>query len=203
MTTKTKTDEYRVRVIADPDPESPREWGNLGKMYCWHRRYDLGDKHKYANPAEMHEDIDRPAEILPVYLYDHSGLTISTTRFSCPWDSGQVGEIVMSHKLFIAETGYATDEEKKTGVLGEESKKKCREMLVNEVAVYDQFLRGDVYGFIVEKREHCDTCDHDEWEEVNSCWGFYGTDFDNGMAEHIDKEHHELLKAALDNPEYR
>ena len=26
--------------------------------------------------------------ILPLYLYDHSGITMNTTGFSCPWDSG-------------------------------------------------------------------------------------------------------------------
>ena len=30
---------------------------------------------------------------LPVYLYDHSGLVLQTTPFSCPWDSGHVGII--------------------------------------------------------------------------------------------------------------
>ena len=31
--------------------------------------------------------------ILPLYLYDHSGITMNTCGFSCPWDSGQVGWI--------------------------------------------------------------------------------------------------------------
>ena len=31
--------------------------------------------------------------MLPLYLYDHSGITMNTTGFSCPWDSGQVGWI--------------------------------------------------------------------------------------------------------------
>ena len=29
--------------------------------------------------------------ILPLYLHDHSGLTMNTSGFHCPWDSGQVG----------------------------------------------------------------------------------------------------------------
>lgn len=31
--------------------------------------------------------------MLPLYLYDHGGITINTTGFHCPWDSGQVGWI--------------------------------------------------------------------------------------------------------------
>ena len=34
--------------------------------------------------------------ILPLYLYDHSGITMNTCGFSCPWDSGQVGWIYAS-----------------------------------------------------------------------------------------------------------
>lgn len=31
--------------------------------------------------------------MLPVYLMDHSGLSVNTVGFGCPWDSGQVGMI--------------------------------------------------------------------------------------------------------------
>lgn len=34
---------YTVEIHCDPDASSPRENDNLGKMVCWHRRYDLGD----------------------------------------------------------------------------------------------------------------------------------------------------------------
>jgi hypothetical protein len=48
--------------------------------------------------------------ILPVYLYDHSGLTINTTGFTCPWDSGQIGWIYASHEQVKAEYGAVTPE---------------------------------------------------------------------------------------------
>ena len=34
--------------------------------------------------------------VLPIYMYDHSGITISVNPFSCPWDSGQIGFIYIS-----------------------------------------------------------------------------------------------------------
>ena len=34
----------------------------------------------------------------PLYLYDHSGITISTKPFGCRWDSGQVGYIYTTKK---------------------------------------------------------------------------------------------------------
>ena len=48
--------------------------------------------------------------ILPLYLYDHSGITISTRPFSCPWDSGQVGWIYASKDTFREMTGNSEDE---------------------------------------------------------------------------------------------
>ena len=48
--------------------------------------------------------------ILPLYLYDHSGITISTGPFSCPWDSGQVGWIYAPKDTFRKVTGHSEDE---------------------------------------------------------------------------------------------
>lgn len=46
---------------------------------------------------------------------------------------------------------------------------KIKEILRGEVEIYDQYLRGEVYGFIVED---------DDGEHIDSCWGFYGdTDY--------------------------
>ena len=37
--------------------------------------------------------LDDKIIVLPLYLYDHSGICMSTVPFSDPWDSGQVGFI--------------------------------------------------------------------------------------------------------------
>lgn len=195
VTDEPQLGDIRIRVVREDQPESPRHDSNLAVMCCWHRRQRFGDPHEYADPAAAMDDIPEASETLPLFLYDHSGQTMNTTGFSCPWDSGQVGFIYMTHKRFIEETGYATDEEKKTGILGAASKEKCQDMMRGEVATYDRFLQGDIYGYIIEQ------CVPGDWETIDSCWGFYGTDFDNGMAESIDEEHHEKLKAALENPE--
>lgn len=39
-------EEYRgctIRIEQDDNPESPREWDNVGTMVCFHDRYNLGD----------------------------------------------------------------------------------------------------------------------------------------------------------------
>ena len=171
----------KLRVVQDSNGDSPREWDNLGTMVCFHNRYDLGDKHSYdaddySGWAEMKkailEEEGRGTVILPLYLYDHSGISMSTGAFSCRWDSGQVGFILANKKSILAEFG------------GKIVTKKLRErvegILEGEVQTYTNYLEGDVYGFIIED---------EEGENIDSCYGFYGTDFaTNGMLDYIDAE---------------
>ena len=89
--------------------------------------------------------------VLPLYLYDHSGITMSTGSFSCPWDSGQVGWIYIS-KAKAAQEGWKTPEQ-------------AYEAMRAEVEEYDYYLTGQCYGYVVED---ADGGQHD------SCWGFLG-----------------------------
>jgi hypothetical protein len=156
--------EYTIEIQQDMEPESPREWDNLGTMVCFHRRYNLGDKdngynHKdYNNWHQMEKAIrtkEKVAVILPIYMYDHSGLTVQTTPFSCPWDSGQIGFIFVSKDKSRKEFGKLTKK-----VL-----EKLTSILHGEVETFNQYLGGDIYGYIIK--------DKDE-QTVDSCWNFYG-----------------------------
>lgn len=191
-------------ILQDTDPENPRDsyyQENLGKMVCWHMRYNLGDKHTFDDPIDFAQDLalkntswsellqyikdghtkdlrlvpegegyqlqyrsvfdnkiiwvdmagfQFPADfsdsaaiskriwdeaqgeitdvlkemyipeliglcedkvaILPLYLYDHSGLTMSTSDFGDRWDSGCVGFIYMDKATAMKEIGMAGDE---------------------------------------------------------------------------------------------
>ena len=141
---------YRIEIVADPEPESPRQWcESLGVMKCRHRRYNLGDKDAEDLPDEVPENW----VVLDLYLYDHSGITMATHPFSCPWDSGKVGVI------------YATSDKIKEwyGEVTKETMEKAMEALEQEVKTYDQFLTGQVWGYRVMEGD----------EEKDSCWGFY------------------------------
>ena len=174
-----------VRVIQDTEgAESPREWTNLGTMACWHRRYNLGDVQPRETPDEwLKENAPEGSVVLPLYLYDHSGITMSTTPFSCPWDSGQVGFIVGNKDPKVLEN---------YGLTGADDEM-IRQRLVAEVKVYDQYMQNDVYAYVLEQHKKCGTCGHEEWEVLDSCCGFYGTDWkENGMADHLGEHVHML-----------
>ncbi len=193
-----------LEIHCDEDPQSPREWDNLGTMVCWHTRNNLGDEQivrsDFSSAEEVRKHIESEndvAVILPLYLYDHSGLTMNTTGFDCHWDSGQVGWIYVTMEKAISE--FSEPPEKTTTALQknyDEWLAKIQKILVGEVATYDQFLQGDVYGFII-REANCPTCGCDGKDSGESCWGFFGSNlFENGIADHLDKEDSEALKTA-------
>jgi hypothetical protein len=188
-----------LKIIHDSCAESPREWDNFGKMICFHGRYDLGDKHNYnaddySGWEEMEKailtDEGKGAIILPLYLYDHSAVSISTSPFSCRWDSGQIGFIVVNKKTILDNFGGK--------IITQKTREKAIKLLDAEVETYNYYVEGEVYGFrIVDEND----------DEVDSCWGFYGTDFlTNGMLEYISSENlgditQEQLEELVENTE--
>lgn len=43
---------YKLKLQRDEYPDDPREWSNLGKMVCFHRRYNLGDEQPGGDPQD-------------------------------------------------------------------------------------------------------------------------------------------------------
>ncbi len=184
-----------VEIHFDSDTCNPRkEFDHVGKMICWHRNYQLGDKHKHHDTddllwdlaTDIHPDfpsrenvewgdsvwrdrawaiVNKHFVILPLYLYDHSGITMSTGAFSCPWDSGHVGWTYL--RLEKARKDLFLSKEQPTPV---EVRQHALEALESEVEEYDQYLTGQVFGFIT----YALGLDGEKDEELDSCWGFYG-----------------------------
>lgn len=141
--------EYTVEtdIIREQDPTNPREWSNLGTMACFHSRHNLGDEDHGLTPAQAREAAARRGTIsLPVYLYDHGELVMSTTPFSCPFDSGQVGVI------------FATPEQIRYMFQVKRITAKVRERafkaLQQEVETYNQYLQGDVWCCEINIKDH-------------------------------------------------
>lgn len=152
-----------LSIEQDDSPESPREHGGLSKMVCFHRRYQLGDKHDLTieEAKALYPKMQKEGVALPLYLYDHSGIGMSTSNtqypFNCPWDSGQVGFIYADRKMILEMFG----KEKLTKGM----KEACLSNLQKEVETYNQYLQGDVYGYVIKD---------EQGDCIDSCWGFYG-----------------------------
>jgi hypothetical protein len=88
---------------------------------------------------------------IPLGLYDHSGITIFHGRRSlwdsAGWDSGQVGWHYVTKAKVDEEWNGDLD--------------KARACLEGEVRIYDDYLTGSVYGYVID-------------EDGDSCWGFFG-----------------------------
>jgi hypothetical protein len=151
----------KVYLAHDTDAQSPRndQDGNLGTMVCFHGKYDLGDHHGMSMEAAL--KLEQSADIiaLPIYLYDHSGLTISTKPFSCPWDSGKIG--------FIYITKAEVKKEYDVSRISTKLKEKVLHYLQNEVEIYDMYLTGDTWNIIVEN----------DGVIVDTCGTFYGKQY--------------------------
>ena len=117
-------------------------------------------------------------EWLPLWLYDHSGITMSCgTRvypYNDRWDSGQVGWIVAMKETVIREA-CATEET---------WRERSAEIMRGDVELYDNYLTGNVYGFTLYEAESGN--EDPEWVETDSCWGFYGPDIiESGLADQV------------------
>lgn len=162
---------YKIKILHDPGIMNPRsEFDcNLGTMVCFHKRYNLGDKHSwnynaYNNWDDFHKALNKTfkiAVILPLYLYDHSGITMNTTGFSCQWDSGQVGFIYVTKEIVRGDF--------KVKRISKKLKEKVKTILLAEVEVYDVYLRNDGFKYEIWKLDK----NGNEIELVEWCEGYY------------------------------
>ena len=171
-----KNNKYTLEIKNDDFYDSPREWDNIGTMYCQHRCYNLGDKFSidndecYSFADELKQIEVKQGEIaiaIPLFLYDHSGISMSygdaiTKDFEsfvkpdCGWDSGMLG--------FIFITKEKVRKEYNVKRISKKLLNNVVKILESEVEAYNQYLTGDVYYYEVLDSDGC--C-------VESCGGFY------------------------------
>jgi len=163
---------YIIHIQADDCPTSPREYDNLGIIIAFHRRYTLGDPHTYRSDdftgwADMQAQIEKDypgAVILPVYMYEHSMVALSTRSFlgraqHAEWDSGRVGFIIATRERIKEFRGWDR--------LTAPRLVKIQASLANEIESYSKYLNGEAYGFQIE--------DPGTGDIIESCWGYEDT----------------------------
>jgi hypothetical protein len=151
-------DGRRIEVYYDEDPEKPDfpEWLHVAVA---HRKYQFGtDNDNFFSWEELIASIPEDAIKLPLYLFDHGGLSLSTTPFSCPWDSGQLGYVWIDKKEFLKEFCKSR--------LSKELRSKAGEHIQSAVKYLDAYVSGEVFGGILFASDGT---------EKDSCWGFFGS----------------------------
>lgn len=173
-----------LKIEPDDDPINPvKEYDLAGTMVFFHDRMTLGHPHDFKNDLmpededgyqDHYEDSrsgfmqwmkDNESRILaiPVYAYEHGGITIRAGGKGVGWDSfdsGQLGYIYITHDNIRKEWG------KHGKRISKAEFAKAEACLIAEVNAYDDYLNGNCYGYRVMDKETGETLD--------SCGGFLG-----------------------------
>ena len=186
-----KVGRFTVSLEPDEDPMSPRDADNIGILCLFARSYNLPreadyDPKNYSGWEAMERDIkkkEKPVVILPVYMYDHSGVWLSTTLkypFNDKWDGGQIG-FIWTTKARMEKLGVTKP-----------TKAKVHQYLVDEVDSYGKYLNGDYVGFVVR---------NERGEVEESVWGFddpkYAMSEGVASAKHMQASEEERKKSGI------
>lgn len=167
---------FEIKIYQDSDTINPMEdWDGWANFRCFHRDYSLSNTEEFEYPEDLVEYLKKGEAIhLPLFLYDHSGISISANGdiypFNDRWDAGQVGFVYEKISDLKKEFGWK--------IITKKRRQKIIDRMLSEVSIFDDYLRGNVYGFDVE--------------DVGSCWGFYG----------YEHEKSGLLEAAQNDIDY-
>lgn len=221
MTKKNKTFKFvEIQVKQDDNPamNPVRDYDMFGKMIFFHRRMSLGhespscsvdewiqnwlhknteldyDKVENMSQSESWAEFEKINFVIPVYAYEHGGITIRCKSKGTGWDSfdsGQLGFTFASYEDIRKNFGRG-----KTHRLTSAAIKRAENCLISEVDEYDNYLNGNVWGYIITNKE--------TGEELDSCWGFIGEESHcqeeaESAAEHYEKD----LKEEADKFESR
>ncbi len=121
-------DAFALYIAQKYGPFYVDEYADEGKPEAW-----LSKARKYVRDNIVY---------LPVYMLDHSGITINTTGFSCPWDSGQIGFIYVDKDKIRDEYSIKR--------VTDEYIIKAQEVLRSEVKIFDAYLTGKVLYYHIE-----------------------------------------------------
>ena len=176
------SDRVTAVLTYDEDCQGPGDF-MLGKIYYVKgSRYRLGTEAVDSGRMLEISTTIRTGELvgLPVYAYVHSGTQLSTTPFSCPFDSGPAGFIACSHEDAKDWFGKDVPEDR------------VLEVLRSEVEEFSKFLQGDVYNITI----------YVDGKEEETVGGFYGFDYAveeakvvaEGFVKHLEKTTKVFLK---------
>lgn len=131
--------------------------------------------------SKVDEYFDRYFISKPLYLMDHSSLTIRTSPFGDRFDSGLVGFIYANKECIKQDMGWKR--------LTQDRQEFIESILADEVDTYNNYINGFVYGFEVIDESN---------EIIDSVYGFYGNDHKtSGMLYYFPANWYDPLKYQL------
>ena len=157
-----------VAIYRDEDGPSPIIEETWFRFVIASKRYALG--HDQVDSVDELEEQVKEAKangdtVLPVYLEDHGqvGVTVGTSE----WDRN-------FGAVFISEAGC--DE---LGI----SRESAIEQVQAVIGDYNEWLSGEVYGYVRYEIKRCNLGHEHEARTEDSCFGFIGGDLKNLLSE--------------------
>lgn len=109
--------------------------------------------------------------ILPIYIYEHSGIALCTVPFSDIWDSACIGFAAANINDFMKQR--ISD----TPVSRCEAMHRAEDCIRNELEAYSDYLAGNCWQYCITD---------ENGNVVDSCSGFIGDDLEkNGILNYI------------------
>lgn len=149
---------YKIDIFPDEFCESPNDWGNEDAFVVYdHREFtvvrDGFDPLNIWNNMQTRKKLYDGHFVFCLYAYIHGGIVLSVGDHNFPdarWDVSMKGFVLVKRQK---------------GTWTSDKAFKLAEGVTEE---WNQYLSGDVYGYRIT--------DTETDEEVDSCWGYYGSD---------------------------
>jgi hypothetical protein len=161
---------YHIAIYQDMDPESPTSWGE-GDVCGWSKHFTVENKHISKNifgafmKMDGYEEYSGEAgevrkifHVFPIDAYVHSGIVLSLhgEGMRDRWDTSDFVGCVLVPK-------HET-----------KGKNEAEKIAHGIIAAWNQYLNGEVHGFVISRPSTCRHCGHTSYEEVEKTWGIYG-----------------------------
>ena len=158
---------FTCRIVNDTDPQSPEDWGDTTAFLMGWDSRNFWVGHEKGSRLTPQECIDKWKDTHHVFLleaYIHSGIVLALMNEGnfCDrqWDvSSGIGAVFLDKKEWKTKSQKAW--------------KRAR-ALVKE---WNQFLCGDVWGYCIDEHQTDDLESEVIDKSVESCWGFYGSEY--------------------------
>ncbi|CCO44219.1 hypothetical protein VIBNISOn1_1050045 [Vibrio nigripulchritudo SOn1] len=145
--------------------------------------------HEHCNESQVFQiskmmellprDLEHQLITVPVYLYDHGGITISAAPHSCGWDSGCLGWAFTTPEM-LAEMGHSFAD-----FSNEQDREQVKAWILAEIETYDHYLTGQVFEFSI--------C-NDNGDYLSSSMGYLGDHNESGLFSELHESLSNLIE---------